>query len=166
MAETTLSELITGRRVSSGTPEERVNKFKSDVKKGFSSALSGLFGKDTKKPKAAPKEKAAPAKAAPAKAAPKAEPAKAKSDNNGRGDRGGRSGELRGVKPRAPEQSKRSTTNVGAEKKPPVPTRKPAKETVTSKKNKASAERRKMRRKSDDSKFDFAGAINRQLTGR
>ena len=149
---TTLSKLMAGRKVSSGTPEERVNKFKSDVKKGFSSALSGLFGGDTKKPKAAPKEKAAPAKA--------------KSDNNGRGDRGGRSGELRGVKPRAPEQSKRSTTNVGAEKKPPVPTRKPKKETETSKRNKASAEKRKMRRKSDDSKFDFAGAINRQLTGR
>ena len=158
---TTLSKLMAGRKVSSGTPEERVNKFKSDVKKGFSSALSGLFGGDTKKPKAAPKEKAAP-KASPEKAAP----AKAKSDNNGRGDRGGRSGELRGVKPRAPEQSKRSTTNVGAEKKPPVPTRKPKKETETSKRNKASAEKRKMRRKSDDSKFDFAGAINRQLTGR
>ena len=223
---TTLSKLMAGRKVSSGTTESRVNQFKSDVKKGFRAALSSMDTKKSDAPKAAPAKAAAttappkkkrknlierafsgamnnirkieedenrrqayrndptkrprPKSDAP-KTAAKPEPAKAASNNNGRGDRGGRSGSLKGNSNQGNFKRQDRITTVedqkksAAAKKPEA--KKPAAEkpkTKTAQNNKVSAERRKTRRKSSDSKynekpgggFDFSGAINRQLTGR
>ena len=163
---TTLSKLIKGRKVSSGTTESRVNQFKIDVKRGFRSALSSMFGEDTKKsdaPKAAAKPQT---KAAPAKTASKAAPATEKR-TSGRGGGPGRENQ----NPEGNYDQKRITT---VKTTPEAAKSAAAKQTKTARNNKASAERRKARRKSSNSKykegpggkFNFAGAISRQLTGR
>ena len=168
---TTLSKLIKGRKVSSGTTESRVNQFKIDVKRGFRSALSSMFGEDTKKsdaPKAAakPQTKAAPATAAPAKTASKSAPA-TETRTSGRGGGPGRENQ----NPEGNYDQKRITT---VKTTPEAAKSAAAKETQTDRNNKASAARRKARRKSSDAKynelpggkFNFAGAVSRQLTGR
>jgi len=184
---TTLKKLIAGRKVSSGTTESRVDKFKGDLNKfkdnpgqGVRSLLSGMFGGDAKKGNA-PKNiigrmvsgalnniKRPPRGSAAPKAASTSAPA-TETRTPGRGGGPGRANQ----NPEGNHDQKRITTAV---KRPTMPNRKPvaAKVTETSKMNAAAAARRKQRRKSSDSKynegpggkFNFAGAISRQLIGR
>ena len=127
--------------------EARVRKFKSRVKKGFRYALSGM---DTKKSDTSRGE------SSHAKTAGRGESSHAKTKSTVPNVAAAKSGarKVKTVTIAAP----------GAEEKPKPEAA--SKETETNKRNKVSADRRKVRRKSDDSKFDFAGAINRQLTGR
>ena len=176
---TTLSKLMAGRKTAKGTTEERVNKFKGDLNKfkdnpgqAVGSLLSGLFGGNTKKSVFSPKDVLA----------------KFKSDNHDRPSfgRGGESIHAK-TKSAAPNVAaaksgarKVKTVTIaapGAGTKSKPEAKKPAAakpDTETNKRNKVSADRRKVRRQSGDSKyselpggkFSFLGAINRQLTGK
>ena len=77
---------------------------------------------------------------------------------------GGRSGELRGVKPRAPEQSARNTTTVG---KAPTPARKPSSPSKA-KKAYSSAPKKTYKRTvaKDSKKFNYQKAIRKGLGSR
>ena len=121
----------------------------------------------TKKP---PPKPAVPKAAAKPQttAAPKAAPATEKR-TSGRDNKPGRANQ----NPEGNYDQKRTTT---AKTKSTLEAKKPdaAKQTQTDRNNKASAARRKQRRKSSNSKynegpggkFNFAGAVSRQLTGR
>ena len=113
--------------------------------------------------------KAAPAKTAPAKTASKSAPA-TETRTSGRDNKPGRENQNPEGKPKQQERITTAKTKSTSEAKKPDA----AKQTQTDRNNKASAARRKQRRKSSNSKynegpggkFNFAGAVSRQLTGR